>query len=339
MAAGEMAADRADGSALQAALGVGGAACGGEQQRQRNRESFRFHRLLPSRAGSVPGDACSPPASPSLPAGQGSTSTHRSARRHRRRATSRANSSRQTHAAMPVIRARPPQTPPNQRSSRLRRNALIAASAGASPLPTAAPPRTRALARRIRRPTECRADAARPVCQLVGLSDISASLLFALSQRTLRAARGQRLAMSCSAGRWSVVRRRATGWASPDRADDEPGRSDGRRDCACESAALRGAGPRELQLLDHPVAHHELLHLAGDRSSASRRRSGVARHLVVGDLVPAEVPDLVLAERRGRAWRHDPTQTSSPYFGSGTPNTCTDCTFGWRNRNSSTSRG
>ena len=98
---------------------------------------------------------------------------------------------------------------------------------------------------------------------------------------------------------------------------------------------LRGLQP---QLAHHRLAHDELLRLAGDGDRQLVDEADVARHLVVRDLVAAEVADLVVRA----AWpglRMIHAATSSPYCASGTPKTCTAATFGWRNRNSSTSRG
>ena len=53
----------------------------------------------------------------------------------------------------------------------------------------------------------------------------------------------------------------------------------------------------------------------------------VARHLVVRDLAAAEVADLCSSSATGRAASTTQAQTSSPYFASGTPNTCTSCTL------------
>src|SRR5665213_2798883 len=67
-------------------------------------------------------------------------------------------------------------------------------------------------------------------------------------------------------------------------------------EAACSGRSLL----RELQLRDHAVAHHELLRLAGDRHRQVVDEAHVARHLVVRNLVAAEVPDLVFAAHLAR---------------------------------------
>src|SRR5439155_2083303 len=61
----------------------------------------------------------------------------------------------------------------------------------------------------------------------------------------------------------------------------------------------------KLQLVDHALAHDEFLHLAGDGQRHLVDEAHVARHLVVRNLLAAEVLDLCLA--RLLAWlQHDP---------------------------------
>jgi hypothetical protein len=82
----------------------------------------------------------------------------------------------------------------------------------------------------------------------------------------------------------------------------------------CDEAASAGAGQgltltgrtqssclrfSEAEFVDHLLAHDELLHLAGDSHWEGVDKLDVARDLVVGDLVFAELLDL--RRRRGHA--------------------------------------
>src|SRR5882724_7508412 len=86
------------------------------------------------------------------------------------------------------------------------------------------------------------------------------------------------------------------------------------------ATALRRLGARESQFFDHPLAHNELLHLPGDRHRHLCDEAHVAWNLIVRNLVMAEGADLLRGSLLpGLRMIH--AQTSSPYFGSGTPNT------------------
>ena len=51
---------------------------------------------------------------------------------------------------------------------------------------------------------------------------------------------------------------------------------------------------RHAQLLDHPVAHDELLQLAGDRHGEFFDKADMVRHFVIGNLILAERFDFSL---------------------------------------------
>ena len=95
----------------------------------------------------------------------------------------------------------------------------------------------------------------------------------------------------------------------------------------------------ESELLDHFLAHDELLHLAGDGHREGVDELDVARDLVVRDLAPAEALHVLGAWRSAPGLSFIQAQSSSPYFRSGTPTTWTASILGWRKRNSSISRG